>query len=382
VETLCLNLLPALSRFCEILVWVVPNYLHPEYANRITDAPSLLLEGHNWPRWSPRCLPQRLLRKANPLSGPLTYAAACSLRDARIRALARKYRSTHFLTSSMFHLPLPEVALPVFCFVCDINPVLPNNVRLNIARWVKEAQGIFGISEFTRQELQRAHPSHAAKIHAVPLAAPEFRNWNPKPPAARKFDFYYPAGAGGLHKNHLVLFQACVALARLGLRFRLALSGVGIDGFRVIGGFTEPKMEEARRFLHDHASLLDCRVEVIGEVDLPVVDALYEDTRCVVLPSNYEGYGFPLAEAIQRGIPAICSDIPAFREQLAIPGRSDNVRIVPANDAVSLAAEMERFLKCAHDGSRDEKPNAELRCWTWQDAAQRCFELLSKSKRS
>jgi glycosyltransferase involved in cell wall biosynthesis len=382
LQTFCLNLLPALSRFCEALVWVVPNYLHPEFANRITDGPSLLLEGHNWPRWSARCLPQRLLRKANPsLTGPTGYAAACSLRDARIRALAKKYRCTHFLTSCIFDQPMPDVKLPVFGFVHDINPAHPSEARLNIARWVAEAQGIFGVSEFTRQELQRAHPSEAGKIHAIPNAAPQFKNWNPKPPAARRFDFYYPAAAAP-HKNHLVLFQACVALAQQGYRFRLALSGANIDDFRVNGFLKNPALEEARRFLHDHASLLDHRVEVIGEVDLPVVDTLYEDTRSVVLPSAYEGFGFPLAEAIQRGIPVICSDIPPFREQLAIPGRPDNVQIVQANDAVSLAAAMEHFLKRSPDGSRGRKPNAELRRWTWQDAAQRCFELLSKSERS
>jgi len=107
---------------------------------------------------------------------------------------------------------------------------------------------------------------------------------------------------------------------RLGWRFRLALSGKGIQGFRVDGAFSSPGMEEARQFLLDHASLLGHLVEVIGELDRPAVDALYEDTRCVVLPSAYEGFGFPLAEATQRGIPVICSDIPAFREQLATHG--------------------------------------------------------------
>jgi glycosyltransferase involved in cell wall biosynthesis len=268
------------------------------------------------------------------------------------------------------------VALPVFGFVCDINPAVPSEVRLNIGRWVARAQGIFAISEFTRQELQRAYPSEAGKIHAVPLAAPALKNWNPKPPAARRFDFYCPAAAIP-HKNHLVLFQACVALARLGWRFRLALSGAGIDGFRVNGGFTSPKMEEAGRFLRDHASLLDHCVEVVGEVDFTVVETVYEDTRSVVLPSSYEGFGLPLAEAIQRGIPVICSDIPAFREQLATLSGPANVQIVPANDAVCLAAAMEHFLKCAPDVPKDQKPNAEMRRWTWQDAAQRCFELLS-----
>ena len=377
VQTLCLNLLPALSRFCETLVWVVPNYLHSEFASRIDHAPALLLEGHNWPRWSLRCLPQRLLRKANPLlADAIGNAAPCSLRDARIRALARKYRCTHFLTSCIFYQPLPDLELPVFGFVCDINPAMPNKARLNIARWVDKAQGIFGISEFTRQELQRAQPSEANKIHAIPLAPPKLKNWNPKPPAARKFDFYYPAAAMP-HKNHLVLFQACVALARLGWRFRLALSGQGIEGFRVNGAFSNPEMEEARRFLRDHASLLDHRVEVIGEVGSTAVDALYEDTRSVVLPSNYEGFGFPLAEAIQRGLPVICSDIPPFREQLETLRGPANVQKVPANDAVCLAAAMENFLKRAPDGLSDQKPVLSLHSWTWQDAAQRCFELLS-----
>src|SRR6516162_8049974 len=143
VETLRLNLLPALSRLCEILVWVVPNYLHPEFANRINDAPCLLLEGHNWPRWSLRCLPQRFLRKVNPsLTGRVGQAAARSLRDTRIRALAKKYRCTHFLTSCIWDQPLPDMALPVFGFVCDINPALPGEAKLNTTRWVAGAQGI------------------------------------------------------------------------------------------------------------------------------------------------------------------------------------------------------------------------------------------------
>jgi glycosyltransferase involved in cell wall biosynthesis len=275
---------------------------------------------------------------------------------------------------------MPEVELPIFGFVLDVDPAMSSEHRLNVARWVTDGRGIFGISEFTRQELLRAVPSQANKIHAIQLAAPGFRNWNPKPLAARKYDFYYPARAGAF-KNHLVLFQACVTLAQLEWRFRLALSGAGIDGFRVDRGFNigyqSQETHEARRFLHNHASLLGNRVEVIGEVAPPVVDRLYEDTRSVVLPSAYEGFGFPLAEALHRGIPVICADIPAFREQLRLFGRPDNVQIVPANDALCLAAAMEHFLKRAPDTQANRKAEVDIQRWTWQDAARRCFELLS-----
>jgi glycosyltransferase involved in cell wall biosynthesis len=180
------------------------------------------------------------------------------------------------------------------------------------------------------------------------------------------------------YKNHLVLFRACVALAQVGRRFRLVLSGAGIESFRVNGGFTDPKMEEARRFLHGHAILLDDRVQVLGEVSLMEVDRLYEEARSVVLPSAYEGFGFPLAEAIQRGIPVICSDIPAFREQLATLSGPANIKMVPANDAVSLASAMEDFLKCPPCSVEPETAAGVYR-WTWQDAAQRCFEFLCES---
>jgi glycosyltransferase involved in cell wall biosynthesis len=33
-----------------------------------------------------------------------------------------------------------------------------------------------------------------------------------------------------------------------------------------------------------------------------------------LLPSFAEGFGFPLVEALQLGVPALCSDIPALRE--------------------------------------------------------------------
>jgi glycosyltransferase involved in cell wall biosynthesis len=105
---------------------------------------------------------------------------------------------------------------------------------------------------------------------------------------------------------------------------------------------------------------------------------VYEDTRSVVLPSSYEGFGLPLAEAIQRGIPVICSDIPPFREQLATLGGPADIQIVPVNDAVCLAAAMENLLKCAPEAPSEQTPTAKLCRWTWQDAALRCFELLSK----
>lgn len=40
----------------------------------------------------------------------------------------------------------------------------------------------------------------------------------------------------------------------------------------------------------------------------------YAHSRALVFPSYVEGFGLPLVEAMQRGLPAIASDIPVFRE--------------------------------------------------------------------
>src|SRR5690606_41287928 len=39
----------------------------------------------------------------------------------------------------------------------------------------------------------------------------------------------------------------------------------------------------------------------------------YMNARSLVFPSYLEGFGLPLVEAMQRGLPAMASDIPVFR---------------------------------------------------------------------
>jgi glycosyltransferase involved in cell wall biosynthesis len=41
---------------------------------------------------------------------------------------------------------------------------------------------------------------------------------------------------------------------------------------------------------------------------------LYANCEILIAPSSIEGFGLPVAEALQCGAPVVCSDIPAFRE--------------------------------------------------------------------
>jgi GT2 family glycosyltransferase len=55
------------------------------------------------------------------------------------------------------------------------------------------------------------------------------------------------------------------------------------------------------------------------------IDLLYRNASCVVFPSNYEGFGLPIAEAGQRGIPLVLFDTKVAREVVDSLGIADLV---------------------------------------------------------
>jgi glycosyltransferase involved in cell wall biosynthesis len=56
------------------------------------------------------------------------------------------------------------------------------------------------------------------------------------------------------------------------------------------------------------------RARWLGFIDEPTRDRLYSETFVFVFPSFYEGFGLPVLEAMARGVPVLCADIPPLRE--------------------------------------------------------------------
>ncbi|MGY1450884.1 glycosyltransferase family 4 protein [Pseudomonas chlororaphis] len=103
-------------------------------------------------------------------------------------------------------------------------------------------------------------------------------------------------------KNHGFLLDAFERVWASGSQARLCIAGR-------IGWKCEALIERIRR----HPEL-NRRLFMFNTLDDNSLEYAYSKATALVFPSYVEGFGLPLVEAMQRGLPAMGSDIPVFRE--------------------------------------------------------------------
>lgn len=159
-------------------------------------------------------------------------------------------------------------------------------------------------------------------------------------------------------KGHAVAVEAFDALWRDGLDARLVF--VGRRGWHVdaIVDDIMAHPEFGRRLFWFDAA---------GDIDLAFA---YDHCAAALAPSYAEGFGLPIAEAAWRGKPALCSDIPVFRE---IGGAG--ALYFPVNDAGALATLVQDFLagRAVADPARVVRP-------TWREAGLRIVDVVARDQ--
>jgi glycosyltransferase involved in cell wall biosynthesis len=103
-------------------------------------------------------------------------------------------------------------------------------------------------------------------------------------------------GRSNKHKNFDGFIRAFAeARRRFGLRQKVVLAGPR--------GTAQPDIERAIS-----ESGLNSQVHVLGPVGSPELALLYSSAELFVLPSLYEGFGFPLLEALEFGLPCVATN--------------------------------------------------------------------------
>ncbi|RRR66855.1 MAG: glycosyltransferase family 1 protein [Candidatus Viridilinea halotolerans] len=111
------------------------------------------------------------------------------------------------------------------------------------------------------------------------------------------------------------------------------------------------------------------RLGLVSEADLI---ALYSGAELFVFPSLYEGFGFPVLEALACGCPTITSNVSSLSE---VAG--DAALLIPPGDTAALAATMQRALGDTSLRTELRRRGIErAKSFSWHVAAQQTLELL------
>lgn len=114
-----------------------------------------------------------------------------------------------------------------------------------------------------------------------------------------------------------------------------------------------------------------------GYVDDADVAALYSAADALVFPSLYEGFGFPVLEAMRCGTPVICSNTSSLPELAG-----DAALTVDPLDVDALAAAIRHLLDDEVSRARlMELGYAQAARFTWANAAQAALDALEQAWR-
>lgn len=174
----------------------------------------------------------------------------------------------------------------------------------------------------------------------------------------------------GLDGDRLVL---CVAAKRPHKNQEVLVRAAPLLGERtdvVLAGHPEGYDAELRRIATEVGAT---RVRFVDYVPDAELEALWELADCAVFPTLAEGFGLPVVEAMDRGIPVACSDIPVLRE---VGGE------VPAyfdpQDPASVAAAVETAVREAP--ARVTAGRGRAGRYSWAEAARGTLHAYERAQ--
>ncbi|NNU78977.1 glycosyltransferase family 4 protein [Halovulum dunhuangense] len=128
---------------------------------------------------------------------------------------------------------------------------------------------------------------------------------DPTPTAPAAHPHFVVLGTIEPRKNHLLLLN-------IWRRMHDTMPEADIPHLHIVGrrGWENENILD----MLDRAPFMGRTVFEHGYLPDPDMNRLLGGARALLFPSFAEGFGYPLAEALQMGVPAICADLPVYRE--------------------------------------------------------------------
>ncbi|MCS6827968.1 MAG: glycosyltransferase family 4 protein [Caldilinea sp.] len=206
-------------------------------------------------------------------------------------------------------------------------------LKVGMRLFTQAADVIIAVSDQTRRDLMDLYATPADKIHVVyegvdarfrPASEAEVIDARTR----YRIDRPYLLMVGTLEprKNHAAALHALARLKAEGHPHVLVIVGGS-------GWLFEP--------IHRLVDALGLHSDVLFTGYIPAADLppLYTGADCVLLPSLYEGFGFPALEAMACAAPVVCSNVSSLPEVVG-----DAALLVPPTDVDALAAALRLVL--------------------------------------
>jgi len=232
--------------------------------------------------------------------------------------------------------------------------------RLMVPLSLRIADQVITDSCFSRSEILSFFPRAARKLDVVYLAS-SLGGCDAASPSPVSQPYFLAVGSYEPRKNFERMLRAYVEYRRESHRpWDLVIVGAGQWGAFDVHQFVA-------------ASQLQSCVHLIRGIDDAALCSLYAHAQAVVMVSLYEGFGLPLVEGMQWGLPLIASNSSAVVEVAGDAGIS-----VDPYDTPAIAAAFRHMEEDA--GLRAElarKSRERGRLFSWQRAAAETVALVT-----
>jgi len=221
---------------------------------------------------------------------------------------------------------------------------------------IKRADHVIVNSKHTQSDLAEWSPVSRNKskiVHLAPLTKLPTNNDLP----VIEGRYILTVGTIEPRKNHLQLVEAFENLRNS--RIKLVIAGsIGWKSKKIVTRIKNSSKKDS--------------IKLIGRVSNKTLANLYQNAEMMVYPSYYEGFGLPVLEAMQYGIPVLCSDSSSLPE---VGGKA--ALYFPLGNISALTQLISEVLD--NEQLRTEiqiasKAQAEL--FSWKMAAVETLELL------
>lgn len=316
-------------------------------------------------RWKQRLRTLPQLRRAwntvTPLAGKRTIRIPRS--DGTIERAGIDVM--HFTRQGAFLTAVPSIYQPWDLQHRHLPEFFTPRERLSrdvlLRAFCEQATTVAVPSGWGKEDLVTTFDVQANKIEVVPLAPPTAAYGVPSSAEVAKvrgrLDLpeafaLYPAQTWP-HKNHVLLLEALATLrARRDVIVPLVCTGH-------LNQFSAEVRAKA-----DSLGIAD-QVRFLGFVSTLELQCLYRLCRCLVFPSKFEGWGFPISEAFYARVPVASSNVTCLPQQAG-----DAAVLFDPEDTEAIATAVQRiWLDTALRQKLVKRGRQRIDCWTWARTA-------------